>query len=61
MLRGFKNYFSLFGILLFSVNATLLALLCTIENLMKTTIIMITAFLRSRLLVPLLIQEKIKN
>jgi len=47
--------------LLFSVNITLLAMLSSIEKLVKTTTIMITAFLKSRLLTPLIIQQKIKK
>jgi len=60
MLLGCKNYFSFFGILLFSVNMTLLATMTRFESMMKTIIIMIEAFLRKQLLKPLLIQQKIK-
>ncbi len=60
MLLGCKNYFSFFGILLFSVNMTLLATLTKFESMMKTILIMIEAFLRKQLLKPLLIQQKIK-
>jgi len=61
MLLGCKNYFSFFGILLFSVNMTLLATMTRFESMMKTILIMIEAFLRKQLLKPLLIQQKIKT
>jgi len=60
MLRGSYNYFSFFGVMLSSVNVTLSASLTKFENILETTFIMIEAFLRERLLSPLLIQQKIK-
>jgi hypothetical protein len=60
MLHGCKNYFSFFGLLLFSVNMTLHAISSKYENILKTAPIMIETFLRAVQLSPLLIQQKIK-
>jgi hypothetical protein len=60
MLHGCKNYFSFFGLMLFSVNITLQAISSKYENVLKRAPIMIEAFLRAVQLSPLLIQQKIK-
>ena len=61
MLKGSHNYFSFFGVLLHSVNISLAANSTKFEQLIETISRMMQAFLRERLITPLLIQQKIKN
>ncbi len=61
MLLGCKNYFSFFGLLLFSVNVTLSALISKFENFRDHTTIMIEAFLHKVLRLPRRIQYKTKK
>ncbi len=60
MLHGCKNYFSFFGLLLFSVNITLKIAYAKIASLLRTTAIMIETFLKEARYSPLFIQQKVK-